>query len=361
MSAALGDDVILLLNKQDTASIYLVYEVQGMYSFSKRQYNQKNIKMVAAGNEHMALVTEYGDLYMFGTGEHGRLGLGDEENQKMPLMVQRELFSGAFCRMVACGKKHTVVLTNTGKVYTFGSGLHGELGYKNETNRQLLPKKVESEIIDANFMVMVAAGHGYTVAVSKNGHVFDWGYGVFGKLGQGNVEHKRVPQRIDPELFLNEEVIFVAAGEDHMAAITKKENLFTWGDGWFGQLGHDNEEKKLVPTMVKDIEKCKMVSCSRMQTVVVTEEKELWVCGSETEDKNEKRNVFEKKWDRATVYACAGEKGLIAVTDNDTFWFLGHNVGQDAIQLDDVRQTLNICNTCLSRTMQSPFIHNYFN
>jgi alpha-tubulin suppressor-like RCC1 family protein len=41
----------------------------------------------------------------------------------------------------ACGEKHSVVITIEGGVFSFGSGMHGQLGH-NSTNDELLPRKI---------------------------------------------------------------------------------------------------------------------------------------------------------------------------------------------------------------------------
>ena len=40
--------------------------------------------------------------------------------------------------------------------------------------------------------------------------------------------------------------IMIAAGESHSAAINHRFNLFTWGSGSFGKLGHGDEVRKFI-------------------------------------------------------------------------------------------------------------------
>ena len=80
------------------------------------------VRQVAAGLDHLGMVTEAGDLLMCGCGGNGRLGLGDEEDQATPTLVARALFDGNAVLMVACGQWRTAALTEGGGVYTFGCG-----------------------------------------------------------------------------------------------------------------------------------------------------------------------------------------------------------------------------------------------
>ena len=45
------------------------------------------VKMIAAGAEHTAAVTEDGDLYGWGWGRYGNLGLGDRNDRLTPEKV----------------------------------------------------------------------------------------------------------------------------------------------------------------------------------------------------------------------------------------------------------------------------------
>lgn len=45
------------------------------------------VKMIAAGAEHTASVTEDGDLYGWGWGRYGNLGLGDRDDRLIPEKV----------------------------------------------------------------------------------------------------------------------------------------------------------------------------------------------------------------------------------------------------------------------------------
>lgn len=45
------------------------------------------MKMVAAGAEHTAAVTEDGELYGWGWGRYGNLGLGDRDDRLVPRKV----------------------------------------------------------------------------------------------------------------------------------------------------------------------------------------------------------------------------------------------------------------------------------
>ena len=71
-------------------------------------------------------------MYVWGTGTHGELGLGDVVEAHIPTM----LFCEEKVRKVACGSYHSAFLTETTyQVYVFGSGEYGGLGLGDATSK----------------------------------------------------------------------------------------------------------------------------------------------------------------------------------------------------------------------------------
>ena len=83
--------------------------------------------------------------------------------------------------MVACGDHHSLVVSSGGNVHSFGNGGHGRLGHGVELQIELVPRRIEA--LDRVRVVGVAAGSGHSMALTVGGDVYTWGRGGSGELG----------------------------------------------------------------------------------------------------------------------------------------------------------------------------------
>ena len=104
---------------------------------------------VCCGMHHVALAAADGQVWAWGKGAEGQLGLADSEagdiegargDKLLPTVVKGDLV-GRRVTAVAAGESHTVVLTDEGMVFTFGEGSCGQLGH-GTADDSLMPRKV---------------------------------------------------------------------------------------------------------------------------------------------------------------------------------------------------------------------------
>ncbi|KAG2983124.1 hypothetical protein PC121_g22639 [Phytophthora cactorum] len=210
----------------------------------------RRVVQIACGYRHTALITDDRHLYTFGHGECGRLGHGTEEDCTDPIPV------GYFTSLIAaeggefggvvdvsCGREHTMVVTSNGDLYGFGWGEAGRLG-TGETGSSLYPCRVELKNIAA-----VACGREHTLALTRKGRVFAFGAGFGGRLGNGSETDEELPFLVEG---LEEyRIAAIDAGECHSCALSREGEVFTWGFGSSGALGHGTRDNCLIPKLVE--------------------------------------------------------------------------------------------------------------
>ena len=118
------------------------------------------IVKLSLGYYHAAAITEHGVLFSWGRGNSGQLGCGNQLNEDSVKPVNA--LANNKVVDVQCGESHTVALTAEGDVYTWGGGSMGQLGL-GDFLRQSLPIKVCN--LDAK-IIQISCGKRHTAAIS---------------------------------------------------------------------------------------------------------------------------------------------------------------------------------------------------
>ena len=246
-------------------------------------FGNQRIRLAAAGFCHLAVVAEDGAVYTCGHGDYGRLGLGAEQPRRRLTRVPQALFAGSRVVMVSCGFTHTMAVTAVGHAWTCGRNGHGQLGVGDTANR-LGFTRVDAGQLGGARIVMAECGSFHSVVVSAEGRVLTFGCGDSGRLGLNDEQDRLVPTLLAAEVFKGSKIVTVAAGGFHTMAVGVNGALWAWGWGSSGQLGLGDTNNRLVPTLVGTEEvfggsQVRTISCGDVHTLAVTEAGELWVWG----------------------------------------------------------------------------------
>ncbi|KAJ4965256.1 hypothetical protein NE237_017105 [Protea cynaroides] len=266
------------------------------------------VASVTCGPWHTALITSTGQLFTFGDGTFGVLGHGNRESVSYPREV--DSLMGLKTIAVACGVWHTAAVVevivkqssasfSSGKLFTWGDGDKNRLGHGDKEPR-LKPTCVPS-LIDYNFHKL-ACGHSLTVGLTTSGHVFTMGSTVYGQLGNPNADGK-LPCLVEDRL-AGESVEEVACGAYHVAVLTSRNEVYTWGKGGNGRLGHGDIEDRKTPTLVEGLKDrhVKYIACGSNFTGAICLHK--WVSGAEQSQCSSCRQAFGFTRKRHNCYNC---------------------------------------------------------
>ncbi|ONM36451.1 regulator of chromosome condensation1 [Zea mays] len=252
------------------------------------------IVSVAAGGRHTLALSDLGQVWGWGYGGEGQLGLGSRirtVSSPHPVpCIESALYSkdrpsamkgnkaaeghvskvlGNCVRAIACGGRHSAAVTDSGALLTFGWGLYGQCGQGN-TDDVLSPTCVSS--ILGSKMQDVAAGLWHTVCTSVDGDVYSFGGNQFGQLGTGSDQAETVPKLVDATSLENKNARSVSCGARHSAIITDEGEVFCWGWNKYGQLGLGDSMDRNVPCSVPvDAYHPLNVSCGWWHTLVLAD------------------------------------------------------------------------------------------
>ncbi|KAJ0879527.1 putative regulator of chromosome condensation 1/beta-lactamase-inhibitor protein II [Helianthus annuus] len=203
-----------------------------------------NVKMVAAGAEHTVAITEDGELYGWGWGRYGNLGLGDRNDRNIP--EKASVISDEKMVLVACGWRHTISVSSSGDLYTFGWSKYGQLGH-GDFKDHLVPHKLQA--LHGQFISQISGGWRHTMALTSEGKLYGWGWNKFGQVGVGDNKDHCIPMEVKfPD---EQKVVQISCGWRHTLAVTARHNLYSWGRGTNGQLGHKEAIDRNIPKLIE--------------------------------------------------------------------------------------------------------------
>uniref|UniRef100_A0A7N0UV03 RCC1-like domain-containing protein n=1 Tax=Kalanchoe fedtschenkoi TaxID=63787 RepID=A0A7N0UV03_KALFE len=252
------------------------------------------IATVAAGGRHTLALSDVGQVWGWGYGGEGQLGLGSRirmvssphpipcielstyaKDRSSPLSrtgmhLEGHGFRvpGNYIKGIACGGRHSAVITDAGALLTFGWGLYGQCGQGSKDD-ELSPICVSSLL--GVRIEGVAAGLWHTVCISADGNVHSFGGNQFGQLGTGVDRDEVLPKLLDASSLENIHAKGVSCGARHSAIITEGQ-VFCWGWNKYGQLGLGDVADRNIPSEVK-IDGCiaKNVACGWWHTLLLAE------------------------------------------------------------------------------------------
>ncbi|KFM66928.1 Regulator of chromosome condensation, partial [Stegodyphus mimosarum] len=176
------------------------------------------------------LKTISGKVFVIGENDVGQLGLGEDiEVKKRPTVL--ELSQSVID--VAAGGMHSVCLTESGEVITFGCNDEGALGrITTEEGSEYIPSKVEIP----ERVIQISAGDSHSAALAESGQVYIWGNfrsgdGPMGLTADGAKQIKPV------KILKDIKIIRISSGNEHIVCLSDKGIVYTCGCGETGQLG----------------------------------------------------------------------------------------------------------------------------
>ncbi|XP_068730773.1 serine/threonine-protein kinase Nek9-like isoform X4 [Montipora capricornis] len=201
---------------------------------------------VACGECHIVVMTVSKDVYSWGCGEYGRLGLGTEDDcaspQKVDIPTQCKVAS------VCCGSDFTFLLTSTGRLLGFGNNEENQLGM--DTPQSLRKRQIKSTTGHFPFVTIpkpvmpfnkysitsVTAGRSHSAVIDAFGRLITVGSNKFGQLGLGDFKPRAGPCVVGGEM-VGKRIVQAACGDGFTVVATTDNQIYSWGRGDNGRLG----------------------------------------------------------------------------------------------------------------------------
>ena len=261
---------------------------------------RKTANSVAAGNGQVVAIQNNGALWAWGSNWKGHLGDGTTTSRSSPIQVSSPALSWS---VVAAGDRHSMAISTAGTLWATGFNLYGCLGQGDTTDRSNL-----TQVGSGTDWSKIASGDAMSLAVKTNGQLWSWGNNNVGQLGLGDTTHRSSPVQVGgtdwADVFGSGQTntfmalktdgtlwscgggaasgqggsgttpvatvsspVQVGVATDWLRVTNTNNNaigiktngeVWSWGMGMYGQLGHGppttNSGHKWVPTKVPDFE-----------------------------------------------------------------------------------------------------------
>ncbi|XP_048375454.1 serine/threonine-protein kinase Nek8 isoform X3 [Sphaerodactylus townsendi] len=246
------------------------------------------IKHVACGNLFTACLTDRGIVLTFGSGSSGCLGHETFVDVIQPKIVEALL--GYEITQVACGASHILAVSNEGEVFAWGRGENGRLGLgtqesHNSPQQVAIPTEHEAQ--------KVLCGIDSSMILTAKNQILACGSNRYNKLGLDRISPQEEPlvadQVEEAHVFspaqsaplCQEAIVWADIGTSHSSVVTASGQCYTIGSNQHGQLGPIPCRASRVPYLVEGLQAIKviMVGCGDAFTVVVGADGEVYTWG----------------------------------------------------------------------------------
>ncbi|MFF8816969.1 RCC1 domain-containing protein [Leucobacter sp. NPDC015123] len=247
-------------------------------------------------------------------------------------------------------------LTESGEVYTWGSNKLGRLGIGSTTGSRdyrATPQKVEfpdnERVIDLGSMRATMA------ALTESGKVYTWGSGQYGQAGNGSTTESRGPH--SPYLVM-ENAHSMHVGQRLTWVVTRDNEVYWWGRSYQGENGAatvvNNPTPELVTQMAPFAVGCEgpaiavddpadtcgiqTITSSRQAGALITAAGEVYTFGNRAEGQigrpasntAEAREIKQVELPAAVHQISAGNYHFTALDETGTVWGWGDNASWQA-------------------------------
>ncbi|CAG9798752.1 unnamed protein product [Chironomus riparius] len=323
-----------------------------LYYFNRFTEDKYRLAVSGSTSAHSVLISMDRKALTFGRNTMGQLGQPELKTYEKPTPVAG--LEGFDIIDAACGRNHTLFLTDTGLVFAAGDNKSGQCGVGSTT-----PMITKATRINYNGppIIKVGCGAEFSVILDIKGNLHTFGLPEYGQLGHNTdgkyfitsskmsfhfeTSPKRVPLYIEKAKdghvtpVDDVQIVDFSCGANHSVAIDSKKRCFSWGFGGVGRLGHAEQKDEMVPRLIKFFDSSnrgvRRVFCGSSFTLAIPDAGQLFLFGQNK--KTGEANMYPKPvqdlagWN-ITHVACGFTSSVISADDSLIVWGASPTYGE---------------------------------
>jgi alpha-tubulin suppressor-like RCC1 family protein len=240
--------------------------------------NYDDIKPYEKNGTNILILTKDDNVYGFGRNSYGVLGLGHTQPVRTNFTTVNDLCNKKIIKF-ANGFSHVVAVTADNKVICWSNNYFGQCGNGYDMP-QLIPHF--NDTLYSEKIIDVACGRNHSLALTENGEVYTWGKKKSGE----DMESCEILMDLSPRKLniSNEKVKAVSCGAGHSLALTENGHVYSWGRNWCGQLGNSIIDYTETPTCVRINAFIEKICCGWNHTMLLTSEGYIYEFGMQSDN-----------------------------------------------------------------------------
>jgi len=235
---------------------------------------------VAAGLRHAVGVTDIGNIYVWGSGKKGQLGICEQDkplsksDKPMKLSVPYDKPDDTILH-VTCGAYHSACLTRSGKIFIWGDNKHGQITVSLSGGSSIMcpyPHCIDQQYFAHKPVSRIVSGWTHILAETVDGDIYSWGRNDYHQLGRETTDthYDHIPNKIS----VLKRPKIICCGSEHNLVLSDDGNVYSWGWNEHGICGTGDEVNVSLPNPIQSFSKHNIttIGCGMGHSFVVAHE-----------------------------------------------------------------------------------------
>lgn len=201
--------------------------------------NGLTVKSLESAAGAVCVIASDDHVYCWGNGQFGGIANGSTNDSTVPVAISAGALGGQTVKSLKLHGNTGCVIANDNKVYCWGWSGWGRLGNGSSSNSNV-PVAVDfTGVLSGKTAKSLLISGSHTCIIASDDQVYCWGYGGEGALGHNAFTNSNVPVAVDTSGVLNGKTIQkLSSTESSVCAQANDNKVYCWGYGWRGNLGN---------------------------------------------------------------------------------------------------------------------------